>query len=191
MFHFGRPVALSSSFVYSLQLTFCRTLFTSAPSSTLSSYCYAFSHVALSLKIAGLRISCIKRYILCISNSKPRGAWTHSAWGPCSATCGDGSKTRVVACTKIGSKEVIDETFCKGRKPKAVKKCNRKRCQKEFGFWVFGQWSEVSIKFLFIFSFFIVVIFVHSNLIIIIIIIIIIIMETFILNSTKYNSNLT
>jgi len=76
---------------------------------------------------------------------KPKGVWTHGKWGTCSVTCGIGRKTRVVACTKAGSNEVINEKFCKGRKPKAVRECTREKCPKEFGFWFFGPWSGCSV----------------------------------------------
>ena len=85
---------------------------------------------------------------------KPTGKWTHGSWAPCSVSCGEGTKKRIVACTKDGTNLIINEKFCKGRKPKAIKKCTRTPCKKERGIWVFGLWGRVSFFSLLFFKFF-------------------------------------
>ncbi|XP_065055111.1 A disintegrin and metalloproteinase with thrombospondin motifs 12-like isoform X2 [Rhopilema esculentum] len=76
----------------------------------------------------------------------PKGSWTHGAWGSCSVSCGEGVKRRTVACTKVGTNIIISEKFCGKKKPRSEKKCNHARCPKEASFWLFGEWSNCSVK---------------------------------------------
>lgn len=69
----------------------------------------------------------------------------------CSATCGDGVRTRVVVCLlfAVDGVRVVDDSFCDdSEKPSAVEPCtDLPRCP---GTWVLSSWTEVICSHYFI-----------------------------------------
>uniref|UniRef100_A0A1B6E0Y8 Peptidase M12B domain-containing protein n=1 Tax=Clastoptera arizonana TaxID=38151 RepID=A0A1B6E0Y8_9HEMI len=69
-------------------------------------------------------------------------SWRVGSWGQCSATCGQGVETRVVACTADGVD--IDERECNGVKPDAERACFT-QCENSIEYkWRTGQWGSCS-----------------------------------------------
>jgi len=53
--------------------------------------------------------------------------WTPSAWGGCSASCGGGTQTRTVSCTR-GDGTPLNEIYCTDSKPALSQSCNTQAC---------------------------------------------------------------
>ncbi|KAK9728281.1 ADAMTS cysteine-rich domain [Popillia japonica] len=93
---------------------------------------------------------------LCNESQKPESAivecnthncppkWHTNEWGPCSATCGGGSRIRQVHCIEEtnSTKIKVNEAKCTGHKPRFQEVCNQIDCPK----WHTSQWSGCSVS---------------------------------------------
>ncbi|XP_022920752.1 protein madd-4 isoform X2 [Onthophagus taurus] len=70
--------------------------------------------------------------------------WHAGDWGPCSASCGGGSKLRQVHCTEEtnSTKIKIEDEKCSGYKPRYQESCNQMDCPK----WHSSSWSGCSVS---------------------------------------------
>eukprot|EP00794_Sanderia_malayensis_P009974 gene9974-10997_t len=78
------------------------------------------------------------------TNQRCSGIWLASNWTQCSATCGDGERSRLVLCfaSKNGSMQQVPEFNCDEHiKPKAKETCNLADCEPE---WFTTEWSPCS-----------------------------------------------
>jgi hypothetical protein len=67
-------------------------------------------------------------------------AWQTSSWGDCSATCGNGHKTRSVVCFDSDG-NIADDSACDdSSRPENSKDCVEGAC----GAWTYGDWSDCS-----------------------------------------------
>ena len=69
------------------------------------------------------------------------GEWSAGEWSACSAVCGHGIQTRVVACRQDGH-ITSDQNCIAATKPNANKTCQEEQCSNYR--WTVGDWSEVS-----------------------------------------------
>ncbi|KAL6094220.1 hypothetical protein STEG23_032237 [Scotinomys teguina] len=72
--------------------------------------------------------------------------WKILSLGPCSASCGLGIATRIVACTQLdqGHDSEVDETFCKALvRPQASVPCLIADCAYR---WYISTWTECSVS---------------------------------------------
>ncbi|XP_039628815.1 A disintegrin and metalloproteinase with thrombospondin motifs 9 isoform X1 [Polypterus senegalus] len=69
--------------------------------------------------------------------------WKSGHWGPCSQSCGPGTRHRRVICQKHNGEDLSSE-YCDSRKrPPETESCNVQPC--EF-IWITGEWSECSVS---------------------------------------------
>ncbi|VDD89911.1 unnamed protein product [Enterobius vermicularis] len=84
------------------------------------------------------------RHVLkqCHLSTCPR--WRLGGWSSCSVSCGDGWKTRRVACVDASGNEITNEQ-CLGKgetRPLSHEKCNLGSC----AFWRVSDWSQCSVS---------------------------------------------
>ncbi|XP_018562984.1 protein madd-4 isoform X1 [Anoplophora glabripennis] len=77
-----------------------------------------------------------------IHNCPPK--WHTGEWGPCSVSCGGGSKLRQVHCVEEtnNTKIRVDDTKCAGHKPWFQEVCNQMECPT----WLTTKWSGCSVS---------------------------------------------
>lgn len=69
-------------------------------------------------------------------------AWTHTAFGPCSVSCGSGFQTRSVTCNSRTTLEQVDDSLCDETiKPADTAQCGQEECAPR---WVEGPWGKCS-----------------------------------------------
>lgn len=70
--------------------------------------------------------------------------WTTEEWGPCSITCGGGTRLREVYCSEEvnSTKFKVPEHKCTGERPHYEESCGTKECPK----WVASEWSGCSVS---------------------------------------------
>ncbi|WAR00554.1 THSD4-like protein [Mya arenaria] len=77
-----------------------------------------------------------------VCNAEPcTPSWYTDPWSPCSVTCGQGQRTRVVTCQQRISatdSQIIAESYCSSRKPATSRDCFRRSCYQ----WWTGVWGE-------------------------------------------------
>ncbi|XP_074042343.1 ADAMTS-like no long nerve cord isoform X3 [Leptinotarsa decemlineata] len=77
-----------------------------------------------------------------VHNCPPK--WHAGEWGPCSASCGGGSKLRQVHCVEEtnNTKLRVDDIKCGGHKPWFQEACNQMDCPT----WLTTKWSGCSVS---------------------------------------------
>ncbi|XP_068083512.1 protein madd-4 [Anabrus simplex] len=70
--------------------------------------------------------------------------WVTDEWGPCSVSCGGGSRFRHVFCAEDdnGTRNKVQEHLCRGHKPHYQEPCNLMDCPS----WNTGEWSGCSVS---------------------------------------------
>ncbi|XP_069688307.1 protein madd-4 [Periplaneta americana] len=70
--------------------------------------------------------------------------WVVDEWGPCSVSCGGGSRFRHVHCAEEGNgtRSKVPEHLCHGHKPRYQEPCNLMDCPA----WNTGEWSGCSVS---------------------------------------------
>ena len=74
--------------------------------------------------------------------------WYVTEWTQCSKSCGGGTKTRKLYCSRIdgsGQRITVDDSECTGEKPEGVEftsSCNVVACP---AYYVYGEWTQVWI----------------------------------------------
>lgn len=69
--------------------------------------------------------------------------WSIGDWGPCSVSCGGGSRTRRIECGSKGingTLRLANEEACAGHRPRHLEACAEIACPQ----WLTGVWSGVS-----------------------------------------------
>ncbi|XP_021917210.1 ADAMTS-like protein 1 [Zootermopsis nevadensis] len=84
-----------------------------------------------------------RKVVQCNSHRCP-AKWAVYDWGPCSVTCGGGSRFRYVQCAEEGNgtRSKVPEYLCHGHKPRYQEPCNVMDCPA----WNTGEWSGCSVS---------------------------------------------
>eukprot|EP01006_Ploeotia_vitrea_P034698 TRINITY_DN65790_c14_g1_i2.p1 TRINITY_DN65790_c14_g1~~TRINITY_DN65790_c14_g1_i2.p1 ORF type:complete len:1985 (+),score=893.63 TRINITY_DN65790_c14_g1_i2:504-5957(+) len=70
--------------------------------------------------------------------------WEELQWGPCSKTCGDGTRSRVVRCTAQSNGAIVDDSNCDAQtKPATSGSCNEGACPTYS--WSDYEWGSCSL----------------------------------------------
>ncbi|XP_058060218.1 papilin [Anopheles bellator] len=70
-------------------------------------------------------------------------SWMHTAFEPCTASCGGGVQSRNVTCNSKSSLREVDEGLCNaGERPPSTQKCGQQACPAR---WSEGPWSNCSM----------------------------------------------
>ncbi|XP_046398762.1 ADAMTS-like protein 1 isoform X4 [Ischnura elegans] len=70
--------------------------------------------------------------------------WSVDDWGPCSVSCGGGSRFRQIHCAEEGNgtRVNVPEHLCQGHKPRFQEPCNFQDCPR----WYAGDWTGCSVS---------------------------------------------
>lgn len=69
-------------------------------------------------------------------------AWTFTPFGPCSASCGSGTHSRVVTCNSRSTLEKVDDELCdSSNRPSELEQCGVASCPPQ---WSESEWSKCS-----------------------------------------------
>ncbi|XP_071450701.1 protein madd-4-like isoform X3 [Hetaerina americana] len=70
--------------------------------------------------------------------------WSVDEWGPCSVSCGGGSRFRQIHCAEEGNgtRVNVPEHLCRGHKPRFQEPCNFQDCPR----WYAGDWTGCSVS---------------------------------------------
>ncbi|XP_033231310.1 A disintegrin and metalloproteinase with thrombospondin motifs 3-like isoform X3 [Belonocnema kinseyi] len=107
-----------------------------------------FSEIVVTLVVPdfaikkGLFISAFSRYVInrTYQRKKSKYVWLSGGWGPCSTTCGIGSRHKTLACKDEESGKIVHRRKCpiSSKPAPEIEKCNPFSCDFK---WLTGPWE--------------------------------------------------